>query len=120
VGQPEFLGHASLTSRFHNEVTGGERFFTILEQMQQDPGRHAEVIELMYLCTSLGFEGRYRVLGRGTGSADRTAGDSIAASVCAPGRIRTGALAAVARHSDRQQAIECGFRLIVNINSSRS
>jgi type VI secretion system protein ImpK len=55
----------SLTSSFHNEVTGGERFFSILEQMQQDPGRHAEVIELMYLCASLGFEGRYRVLGRG-------------------------------------------------------
>jgi type VI secretion system protein ImpK len=55
----------SLTSSFHNEVTGGERFFGILGQMQQDPGRHAEVIELMYLCASLGFEGRYRVLGRG-------------------------------------------------------
>jgi type VI secretion system protein ImpK len=55
----------SLTSSFHNEVTGGERFFGILEQMQKDPGRHAEVIELMYLCASLGFEGRYRVLGRG-------------------------------------------------------
>ncbi len=55
----------SLTSSFHNEVTGGERFFGILEQMQKDPGRHAEVIELMYLCVSLGFEGRYRVLGRG-------------------------------------------------------
>ena len=56
----------SLTSSFHNEVTGGERFFGILEQMQKDPGRHAEVVELMYLCASLGFEGRYRVLGRGS------------------------------------------------------
>jgi type VI secretion system protein ImpK len=56
----------SLTSTFHNEVTGGERFFSILEELQKDPGRHAEVIELMYLCISLGFEGRYRVLGRGT------------------------------------------------------
>jgi type VI secretion system protein ImpK len=55
----------SLTSSFHNEVTGGERFFGILEELQKDPGRHAEVIELMYLCISLGFEGRYRVLGRG-------------------------------------------------------
>jgi type VI secretion system protein ImpK len=56
----------SLTSIFHNEVTGGERFFDILEQMQKDPGKHAEVVELMYLCASLGFEGRYRVLPRGT------------------------------------------------------
>ena len=55
----------SLTSVFHNEVIGGERFFDILDQMQQDLGRHAPVVELMYLCTSLGFEGRYRVMPRG-------------------------------------------------------
>lgn len=55
----------SITSVFHNEVIGGERFFDILEQMQADLGHHAPVVELMYLCTSLGFEGRYRVLPRG-------------------------------------------------------
>ncbi len=55
----------SLTSIFHNEVSGGERFFDILDQMQKDPGHHAAVVELMYLCTSLGFQGRYRVLPRG-------------------------------------------------------
>jgi type VI secretion system protein ImpK len=46
-------------------VIGGERFFEILPQMQQDPGRHGDVVELMYLCLSLGFEGRYRVMPRG-------------------------------------------------------
>jgi type VI secretion system protein ImpK len=56
----------SLTSIFHNEVSGGERFFDILDQMQKDPGHHGEVVELMYLCTSLGFQGRYRVMPRGT------------------------------------------------------
>jgi type VI secretion system protein ImpK len=55
----------SITSVFHNENIGGERFFDILEQMQADMGHHAPVVELMYLCTSLGFEGRYRVLPRG-------------------------------------------------------
>jgi type VI secretion system protein ImpK len=55
----------SLTSIFHNEVSGGERFFEILEQMQKDLGRHGEVVELMYIATSLGFEGRYRVMPRG-------------------------------------------------------
>ncbi len=56
----------SLTSQFHNEVTGGDRFFEILEQMQRDLGRHSDVVELMYLCASLGFEGRYRVMPRGS------------------------------------------------------
>jgi len=55
----------SLTSIFHTEVTGGDRFFDILEQMQKDLGHNGEVVELMYLCTSLGFEGRYRVMPRG-------------------------------------------------------
>ena len=55
----------SLTSIFHNEVSGGERFFDILEDMQKDLGRHSEVVELMYFCASLGFEGRYRVMPRG-------------------------------------------------------
>jgi type VI secretion system protein ImpK len=55
----------SMTSIFHNEVTGGERFFEILEQMQQDLGHHEPVVELMYLCLSLGFAGRYRVMPRG-------------------------------------------------------
>ena len=56
----------SLTSIFHNEVSGGERFFSILEQMQRDLGRHSEVVELMYLCLALGFEGQYRVMPRGS------------------------------------------------------
>jgi type VI secretion system protein ImpK len=55
----------SLTSIFHTEVSGGDRFFDILEQMQKDLGHNGEVVELMYLCTSLGFEGRYRVMPRG-------------------------------------------------------
>ncbi len=56
----------SLLSIFQNEVTGGDRFFEILGEMQKDLGHNGEVVELMYLCTSLGFEGRYRVMQRGT------------------------------------------------------
>lgn len=62
--QSSWVQH-SITSVFHNEVIGGERFFDILAKMEADLGHHADVVELMYLCTSLGFEGRYRVLPRG-------------------------------------------------------
>ena len=55
----------SLTLIFHNEVSGGERFYTILDEMQKDLGHHEPVVELMYLCMSLGFVGRYRVMPRG-------------------------------------------------------
>ncbi len=62
--QSSWVQH-SLTSVFHGEVIGGDRFFDILETMQADLGHNAPVVELMYLCTSLGFEGRYRVMPRG-------------------------------------------------------
>ncbi len=64
-GAASSWGAQTLTSIFHNEVSGGERFFDILDQMQKDLGHHSEVVELMYLCMALGFEGRYRVQPRG-------------------------------------------------------
>ena len=61
----------SLVSTFHQEVRGGERFFDLLAQMRQNPGRFLPVIELMYLCMSLGFQGRYRLSPRGPAELDR-------------------------------------------------
>jgi type VI secretion system protein ImpK len=55
----------SMTSVFHNEVTGGERFFELLAQAHKEAGRFGDVLELMYVCLSLGFEGRMRVVSRG-------------------------------------------------------
>ncbi|MEN8179348.1 MAG: type IVB secretion system protein IcmH/DotU [Pseudomonadota bacterium] len=52
----------SLLILFHNEAWGGEKFFLILERMLKDPPRHVDMLELMYICLSMGFEGKYRVL----------------------------------------------------------
>jgi type VI secretion system protein ImpK len=60
----------SLVSTFHQEVRGGERFFDLLRQMKQEPNKFLPVIELMYLCLSLGFIGRYRVSSRGMAELD--------------------------------------------------
>ena len=61
----------SLVSTFHQEVRSGERFFELLGQMRQHPGRFLPVIELMYLCMSLGFQGQYRLSPRGPAELDR-------------------------------------------------
>jgi type VI secretion system protein ImpK len=61
----------SLVSTFHQEVRSGERFFDLLSQMRQNPGTFLPVIELMYLCMSLGFQGRYRLSPRGPAELDR-------------------------------------------------
>jgi type VI secretion system protein ImpK len=61
----------SLVSTFHEEVRSGERFFDLLAQMRQNPGKFLPVVELMYLCMSLGFQGRYRLSPRGPAELDR-------------------------------------------------
>ena len=61
----------SLVSTFHQEVRSGERFFDLLAQIRQNPGKFLPVVELMYLCMSLGFQGRYRLSPRGPAELDR-------------------------------------------------
>src|SRR5690554_7013039 len=56
----------SLLSSFHNETFGGEKFFQLLERLSRNPVKHLHLLKLMYLCLSLGFEGKYRVMPRGT------------------------------------------------------
>ncbi len=52
----------SLLSLFHKEVSGGERFFHLLKALSQNPHKNRDLLELMYLCLALGFEGRYRLI----------------------------------------------------------
>jgi type VI secretion system protein ImpK len=47
---------------FHNEVSGGEKFFLILQKNVQEPEKHLDLLELMYSCIALGFEGKYRLI----------------------------------------------------------
>jgi type VI secretion system protein ImpK len=61
----------SLVSTFHQEVRSGDRFFDVLNQVKQNPGTLLPVLELMYLCLSLGFQGRYRLSPRGPAELDR-------------------------------------------------
>lgn len=55
----------SLLSTFHNETSGGERFFQLLDRLSKNPVKHLPMLELIYLCLALGFEGKYRVQSRG-------------------------------------------------------
>ncbi|MCO1332938.1 type IVB secretion system protein IcmH/DotU [Microbulbifer sp. OS29] len=55
----------SLLSLFHKETFGGEKCFVILQRMLETPSTHLELLELFYLCLSLGFQGKYRLVQRG-------------------------------------------------------
>jgi type VI secretion system protein ImpK len=90
----------SLVSSFHQEVRSGERFFDLLGQLRQNPGTFLPVLELMYLCLSLGFQGRYRLSPRGPGELDRLREDLYAIIV----RQRQAADPALAPHWQGVQA----------------
>lgn len=49
-----------LLSVFHGEEWGGERFFIILDRLIADPATHIDLLELIYLCLSQGFAGKYQ------------------------------------------------------------
>lgn len=58
-------GKQSLLITLHNEAWGGEKVFQLLEHCLQNQRQRLHILELLYLCMSLGFEGRYRVMSDG-------------------------------------------------------
>jgi type VI secretion system protein ImpK len=55
----------SMVGSFHNEVLGGDRFWELVNQLKKDAAVNLDLLELLYCCISLGFEGKYRVSQRG-------------------------------------------------------
>ncbi|WP_170772284.1 type VI secretion system protein TssL, long form [Ruegeria lacuscaerulensis] len=51
----------SLVGTFHRETVGGDRFYDLLARLEQEPANNIELLEFVYMCLSLGFEGRLRV-----------------------------------------------------------
>jgi type VI secretion system protein ImpK len=50
-----------LAAVFHQDVDAGRGFFRELEQAERAPERHRDLLELMYACLAMGFEGVYRI-----------------------------------------------------------
>jgi type VI secretion system protein ImpK len=55
----------SMVATFHREGVAGDRFFDLLARLEQDPGRNIDLLEFLYMCLSLGFEGRLRIEPKG-------------------------------------------------------
>ena len=69
-GASSAWSHRGLVASLWSETDAGERFFEQLARMQQDPGRHAQVLEMFHRCLAMGFEGRYRVARSADGGTD--------------------------------------------------
>jgi len=55
----------NLLARFHNAVAGGDMFYKTLKRLARDPRENIQLLELMYVCLSLGFGGKYRIAENG-------------------------------------------------------
>lgn len=60
-GGQSIWAQQSMVGTFHRETVGGDRFFDLLARLEEDPTNNIDLLEFVYMCLSLGFEGRLRV-----------------------------------------------------------
>ena len=60
-----------LVSTIHRETMSGERFYALLDQLMAKAGDHLDELQVFYVCLSLGFEGKFRILPRGASELSR-------------------------------------------------
>ena len=53
-----------LQLELYDQYDAGEVFFDRLESLRENPGASAEVLEVYYLCMTLGFKGKYQIHGQ--------------------------------------------------------
>lgn len=58
-GSSSLWARNGLLNTFHHETWGGEKFFSLLSELMKNPAGNLHLLELLYLCLSFGFEGRY-------------------------------------------------------------
>ena len=51
---------SGLLAERHGDSAGGEKFFLLLETMAAQPAANLSLLEFLYACLALGFEGHYR------------------------------------------------------------
>lgn len=64
-GQKSDWKNHKLLIYFQQEDWGGDRFFVILDRLCEEPALHIDVLELVYVVLSLGYEGKFRYQDRG-------------------------------------------------------
>ena len=65
-GGQSIWAQQSMVGTFHKETVGGDRFFDLLARLEKEAANNIDLLEFLYMCLSLGFEGRLRVEQHGT------------------------------------------------------
>ena len=96
----------SLAAASHQDASEGGRFFELLARLQKDPAKFMPVIEIMYLCLSLGVMGRYRNVPGGASELNRVRAETCALIV---GHAPGGQAASGQELSPRWQGVEAPY-----------
>ncbi len=86
-GSQSFWANDSLLNSFYASSQGGETFFKRLDDCLAHPNDNLDLLELMYVCLSLGFLGRYRLKNNGL-EAHRKLRKTIVSVLKAHGRVQ--------------------------------
>jgi len=78
VGPGGGWGEPLVVTFFGAAMADSERFFSVLDKIKSNPAKFLPLMELMYLCLSLGYMGRYRGTPRGAAEVDRVRADLYA------------------------------------------
>ncbi len=78
VGPGGGWGEPLVVTFFGAAMADSERFFSVLDKIKGNPAKFLPLMELMYLCLSLGYMGRYRGTPRGAAEVDRVRADIYA------------------------------------------
>ena len=60
-GNQSNWNHESLLGTLFNDARGGEKFFQILERSAWSPAENIDLLEFLYICLGLGFQGKYAI-----------------------------------------------------------
>lgn len=66
---------SGLLQELRGENNGGEGFFDLIEAVKPKPEENAELLELLFICLALGFQGRYRGKPGGVAEVNRIRAD---------------------------------------------
>jgi type VI secretion system protein ImpK len=64
-GAESIWSKQSLLITLYKEYSAGETFFRILQDAERAPKENLNLLELLFVCLSLGFQGRYRLAANG-------------------------------------------------------
>lgn len=87
-GAEPVLGVHTLLREYHEDESGADKAFELLERLSADPSANADLLELFYVCLALGFEGRHA--GRADGATRLRASQERLFDLLRPGAASAG------------------------------